>query len=82
MSCSAVYFLSPVFYDPKWYRSNIAGFMIEPPGYHSSVLSGYHPARHYAAIVSLSIVAIFSMFIVWIGFWVFQKQSYRFLEEL
>ena len=77
------YFLSPVFYDPNMvpqqYRRlyDLNPMVTILQSYRDIILHGTIPQ-----LFPLTILAIFSMVIVWIGFRVFQKQSYRFLEAL
>ena len=76
-------FMSPVFYDPervpeqyrRLYELNPLVTILQ--SYRDIILHGIMPPLY-----SLSIVFLFSMFILCVGFWIFQKQSYRFLEEL
>ena len=76
-------FLSPVFYDPQLvpekYREiyNLNPMVPILQSYRDIILEGIMPP-----LSQLGVVAIFSSAILWIGFWVFQKKSYRFLEEL
>jgi len=77
------YFLSPVFYDPQMVPDQYRRFYDLNPmvtilqSYRDIILHGQMPQ-----LFPLTVLTIFSIFIVWIGFRVFQKQSYRFLEEL
>lgn len=77
------YFLSPVFYDPQMVPEQYRWFYDLNPmvtllqSYRDIILHGIMPQ-----LLPLTLLAIFSMAIVWIGFRVFQKHSYRFLEEL
>jgi lipopolysaccharide transport system permease protein len=77
------YFLSPVFYDPNMvpqqYRRlyDLNPMVTILQSYRDIILHGMMPQ-----LFPLTVLAILSMVIVWIGFRVFQKQSYRFLEEL
>jgi len=77
------YFLSPVFYDPQLvpeqYRRlyDLNPMVTILQSYRDVILDGVMPQWF-----PLTVLAIFSMAIVWIGVRVFQKQSYRFLEEL
>jgi lipopolysaccharide transport system permease protein len=77
------YFLSPVFYDPNMvpqqYRRlyDLNPMVTILQAYRDIILHGTIPQ-----LFPLAILAIFSVLIVFLGCWVFQKQSYRFLEEL
>ncbi len=77
------YFLSPVFYDPQMvpqqYRPlyDLNPMVTILQSYRDIILHGRAPQWF-----SLGMMAIFATTIVWIGFCVFQKQSYRFLDEL
>ena len=77
------YFLSPVFYDPqlvpqryRWlYDLNPMVTLLQ--AYRDIILHGVMPQ-----MFALSVLALFSIVVAWIGLRVFQTQSYRFLEAL
>ncbi len=76
-------FLSPVFYDhklvPEQYRRlyELNPLVTILQSYRDIILQGIMPPLY-----SLSVIFLFSMFILCIGFCIYKKQSYRFLEEL
>jgi lipopolysaccharide transport system permease protein len=77
------FFLSPVFYDPKMvpepyqWLYNLNPLVVILQSYRDIILNGVMPPWF-----DLGMVAIFSLATAWIGFRIFQYQSYRFLEDL
>jgi lipopolysaccharide transport system permease protein len=77
------YFLSPVFYDvnmvPQRYRwlYDLNPMVTILQSYRDILMHGKIPE-----VVPLFVLALVSMATAWIGLRVFQKQSYRFLDEI
>jgi lipopolysaccharide transport system permease protein len=77
------YFISPVFYDPQMVPEKYRQFYVLNPmvtilqSYRDIILHGIMPDWF-----SLGILATFATVVTWIGFRIFQKQIYRFLDEL
>jgi lipopolysaccharide transport system permease protein len=77
------YFLSPVFYDanmvPQRYRwlYDLNPMVTLLQSYRDILMHGKIPQ-----LIPLFVLALISLAIVWIGLRVFQKQSYRFLDEI
>jgi len=77
------FFLSPVFYDPNMvpepyqWLYNLNPLVVILQSYRDIILNGIMPPWF-----DLGMVAIFSLATAWIGFRIFQYQSYRFLEDL